>query len=72
MNNIKNLIGKKVKVTARKNQSNFLPKINFNSYTFDAVLQEVDEAYVKLKKPSGAIHLLPIKDNYFTIENIEE
>lgn len=71
LKNLEKLIGKKVQITTRKNSYEFLPGLIFDSFSFNAILQNVDDSYITVKKPSGLIHLLPFKDRYVTIEKIE-
>lgn len=65
----KKLIGNKVTITA-KNSSGILPLV-FEPFSFQAVLQDVNDSYITIKKQSGMVQTMPFKDKYITIENIE-
>jgi len=66
----KNLIGKKVQIIAKRKACEFLTKLNFESYSFEATLQEVNKDYIVIKKQSGMIGYFPIEDKYVAIEKI--
>lgn len=67
----KKLVGKQVKITRRKLPDKFLEGLSFSSHSFSVELKDVKHCLLFLKKPSGMVSTMEIKDNYFVVENIE-
>ena len=68
----KQLAGKKVKITRRKIPGAFLEGLHFSPHIFVARLEATKHCVLFLKKPSGMVLTMDIKDKYFVVEDIEE
>lgn len=68
----KKLVGKKVKITLQRKQTQFLQGLKFPSYSMIVELNEIKDGAIKYTKQTGMSYCLNLKDEYFNIEKIEE
>ena len=66
----KQFIGQKVKITCKRHHQPF-PGMNFSPYSFQATLEGVERNTLKIRKDSGMLYSINIKDEYMTVEEIK-
>lgn len=64
----KKLVGNKVNLTLRKKPS---LGMEFNSFSMIAFLDSVNRCILNITKETGMSYSIPLKDDYFVVENIE-
>jgi hypothetical protein len=64
------LIGEKVRITCKKATQPY-PNFHLSPYTFQATLEGVERNSLKIRKETGMIYTINIKDEYMVIEDIK-
>ena len=66
----KQLIGEKVRITCKKATQPY-PDFHLAPYTFQATLEGVERNTLTIRKETGMIYTIKIKDEYMVIEDIK-
>lgn len=66
----KNLIGKEIQIRCRRTASQTIPGLRLSPYTFNAKLEGVEKRTLTIRKQTGMVYSISLKDEYMTVEDV--
>lgn len=68
----KGMIGKHVQIKCRRLPSQTMPGMRFSPYTFNAMLEGVEHCQLKIRKQTGMVFSISLKDEYMLVEDVSQ